>query len=244
LIGVIGISDARGDFFPMNSNDRIPSDPSPAKRTIVIGDVHGCFQELMTLLKAVEVRPSDDVICVGDLVRKGPDGAKVLRWAMETPNVRCVLGNHEARLVSHWLEGKEPSRNSPDGAMRRQLGVSYNAAMDFIRSWPLFIEEEGFLVVHAGLDPRGGPVRQQNPHDLLTIRIPEGMKVPWYDAYRGENLVVFGHWANEEPVIRPNAIGLDTGCVYGGRLSAVILPERQVISVPAVRIHQKYSSRQ
>ena len=94
------------------------------------------------------------------------------------------------------------------------------------------------MIVHAGLDPRVPMVRQQSPRDLLTIRVPEGMRVPWYEAYTGEKTVVFGHWARNEPLIHPKAIGLDTGCVYGGRLTALILPEQRLISVPAEKTYQ------
>ena len=203
------------------------------KRTIVIGDVHGCIDELEDLLETIGVTKNDSIISVGDLVRKGPDSAAVIRWAMKTPNLRCVLGNHELRLLVSWLEGDIPTRGSSDWDMYRQLGSSYNEAMEFIRTWPLWIDESDFLVVHAGLDPRITKIGDQSPHDLMTIRIPSESKKPWYDSYAGDQLVVFGHWSQAEPIIRPNAIGLDTGCVYGGKLTALILPERRLVSVSA-----------
>jgi len=210
---------------------------SVPERIIIIGDVHGCFGELQHLLEVAEVGEKDGIICVGDLVRKGPDSAEVLRWAMQTPNLRCVLGNHDARLLIKWFAGQKPDRGTMDWEMRRQLGDSYNAAMEYIRSWPLYIDLGDFLVVHAGLDPRIHDVRLQSPHDLMTIRIPEGMNTPWYESYHQEKLVIFGHWARNEPMIRPNVIGLDTGCVYGGRLTALILPERRIVSVAASRVY-------
>jgi Calcineurin-like phosphoesterase len=212
---------------------------SAAKRTVIVGDVHGCIDELRELLKVAEVGPEDRIISVGDLVRKGPDSASVLAWAMETPNLRCVLGNHEERLLSRWMAGMKPDKGSTDWETCKRLGDSYNQAMDFVRTWPLYLEEDGFLVVHAGLDPRIPSVRLQSPHDLMTIRIPDGMRQPWYESYAGDDLVVFGHWAGNEPVIRPKTIGLDTGCVYGGKLTALILPERRLVSVPARRAYQK-----
>jgi len=210
------------------------------KRTIIIGDVHGCMAELEELLGKTEATEKDDIILIGDFVRKGPDSASVLRWAMETPNVRCILGNHEVKLLNARFGGEEPDRDDTDWAMWRQLEGSYNEAMDFIRSLPLYIEENGFLAVHAGIDPRIHSIRRQSAHDLLTIRIPEGMDVPWYEAYTGESLIVFGHWARRDPVVRTNAIGIDTGCIYGGSLTALILPERRLISVPAAQEHQKH----
>jgi predicted phosphodiesterase len=208
-------------------------------RTIVIGDVHGCIVELHRLLEAVGLQSSDRIVCVGDLVRKGPESAAVLRWAMDTPNLRCVLGNHDARLLLRWMQAGRPERDGADWEIHRQLGDSYNDAMEFMRTWPLHLEAGGALVVHAGLDPRISSVRLQSPHDLMNIRVPEGLKVPWYEAYTGEDLVVFGHWARSEPLIRPNAIGLDTGCVYGGALTALILPDRRLVSVPAERVYRR-----
>ena len=210
------------------------------KRTIIIGDVHGCMAELEKLITKIGVTDHDDVILIGDFVRKGPDSAAVMQWAMGTPNVLCILGNHEVKLLNAWFHGVEPERDSPDWVMWRQLDGFYNDAMDFMRTRPLCIEGEGFQAVHAGIDPRIHSIKRQSPHDLLTIRIPRGMDVPWYDAYTGESLIVFGHWAQRSAVIRTNAIGLDTGCVYGGALTALILPERRLISVPAAKEYQKH----
>ena len=221
----------------------MPTPTAPrVRRTIVIGDIHGCIKELRSLLEAVVATEDDEIIAVGDLIRKGPDSASVLRWAMETPNLRCVMGNHEQRLLTRWLAGDKPVKGSSDWEMLSQMGDSYNEAMDFIRSWPLYLEGERFLVVHAGLDPRISEVRQQSPLDLMTIRVPDGMDVPWYEDYKKERLTVFGHWAKRDPMIRPNAIGLDTGCVYGGALTALILPERRLISVPAAQEYQKHAA--
>jgi serine/threonine protein phosphatase 1 len=197
--------------------------------------------ELQSLLSEVEATPSDDILAIGDLVRKGPESCAVLRWAMETPNVRCILGNHEVRLLTKWLEGEKPDKDSSDWHLWHELAGSYNSAMDFLRTRPLYVSGEGYLAVHAGIDPRIPSIQHQSPHDLLTIRVPCGMDVPWYEAYEGKELIVFGHWAREKPVVRANVIGLDTGCVYGGSLTALILPEKRLVSVPAKRSYVKTS---
>jgi len=209
------------------------------RRTIIIGDVHGCYCELTQLLEAIQVKSTDDIISVGDLISKGPDSRSVMNWAMETPNLRCVLGNHEARLLDRWMGGKIPEKHSSDDETRAQLGDSFEKSMKFISSWPLFVRGNDCLVVHAGLDPRIVNLEEQSREDLLTIRVPKGMSIPWYEAYLGQQLVVFGHWAKREPIIRSNAIGLDTACVYGGKLSALILPERRIISIQALREYQR-----
>jgi serine/threonine protein phosphatase 1 len=208
-----------------------------AQRTIILGDVHGCSQELKKLLKTAKITDQDAIISVGDLISKGPDSGAVMDWAMTTPNLRCVLGNHEESLLKKWISGVQPDEGSSTAETFRQLGCSVDSCMEFIASWPFYIQGDGFLVVHAGLDPRIDSIDRQSPRDLTTIRIPQGMSVPWYEAYAGNQLVVFGHWSKPEPVIRSNAIGLDTGCVYGGHLTALILPERRLISVPAERVY-------
>ena len=216
---------------------------SGEQRTVIIGDVHGCSVELAKLLGAAEITEKDNIICVGDLISKGPDSRSVMEWAMATPNLRCVLGNHEERLLERWISGEKPDAQSSAGETFRQLGDSLEESMNFIRSWPLYVEGDGFVVVHAGLDPRKPTLEKQSLRDLTTIRMPEGMDIPWYEAYTGERLVVFGHWSKPEPVIRPNAIGIDTGCVYGGHLTALILPEKRLVSVPAERSYFKVLSR-
>lgn len=204
-------------------------------RTIVLGDVHGCFEELLDLLKAVEFRPGDRLVSVGDLVSKGPDSRAVIEWAMKTPGLECVLGNHELRLRRHWRAGTRSTEKAHDAETYRQLGERYEDAMRFIDRWPLTVSGPGFLVVHAGFDPGEG-LQWQSASRLTGIRrLDDGR--PWYEAYRERELVVFGHWAKRRPVVRPNAVGLDTGCVYGGSLTALILPERLLLSVPARRAY-------
>jgi len=204
-------------------------------RTIVIGDVHGCWEELQDLLRAVKATSADRLISVGDLISKGPDSRSVIEWAMKTANLECVLGNHELRLRRHWRAGTRSSEKAHDAQTYRQLGGVYDAAMRWIDKLPLTISGPGFLVVHAGFDPGEG-LEWQSTEQLTNLRrLPDGR--PWYEAYRERTLAVFGHWAKRQPVARPNAIGLDTGCVYGGSLTALILPERILISVPARRVH-------
>lgn len=204
-------------------------------RTIVIGDIHGCFLELQDLLRAVKAEPSDRLISVGDLISKGPDSRGVIEWAMKTKHLECVLGNHELRLRRHWRAGTLSNEKAHDAETYRQLGDSYERAMRWIDKLPLTVSGHGFMVVHAGFDPAEGLEWQTAARLTDLRRLPDGR--PWYEAYRERTLAVFGHWAKRQPVVRPNAIGLDTGCVYGGSLTALILPERILISVPARRVY-------
>jgi Calcineurin-like phosphoesterase len=208
------------------------------RRAIVIGDVHGCLDELGDLLRAAGARPDDRLISVGDLVCKGPDSLGVLDWAMRTPNLEVVLGNHERRLLKHWRRGTRSDEKSYDADVYAQLGARYDECLRFVARWPLTVSGPGFTVVHAGFDPDESLERQTGAQ-LTTLRRLPGTGRPWYERYADERLIVFGHWARRRPVVRRNAIGLDTGCVYGVALTAVILPERRLVSVPARRAYRR-----
>jgi hypothetical protein len=109
--------------------------------------------------------------------------------------------------------------------------------MNFIASKFLYAELPEAIVVHAGLRPNI-PLNEQNPRDLTEIREVETDGRPWYEHYQDKKPVVFGHWVRREPLIRENVIGLDTGCVYGGKLSAYILPEARIATTSARKTYK------
>jgi len=208
------------------------------RRTIIIGDVHGCLDELKDLLAQVSASPEDRLICAGDLIGKGPDPRGVLEWAMAAKNLQCVQGNHEIRLLSYWKKLAAPDEKPFDLETFRRLGPDFDRYMRFIESWPLYVIGKDHVVVHAGFDPRHGPLEHQSPWQLANIRRIGENGTPWYELYQLRKLVVFGHWSRREPLIRENSICIDTGCVHGGFLSALILPERRIVSVPARKIYR------
>lgn len=212
-----------------------------SKRTIVFGDVHGCLDELTDLLRAARVTDDDLLVSVGDLISKGPDSRGVMDWARSRPNLRIVLGNHELRFLTAWRAGRKPAEKEYDAETVAQLGAKFDEDMAFLSGRPYFLDLPEALVVHGGFDPRlGGPERFA-PEVLANLRKLED-ETPWYERYSAEKPVVFGHWVHRAPIVRPNAIGLDTGCVFGGSLTAVILPERRLVSVAARKAYKQRSS--
>jgi hypothetical protein len=216
-------------------------------RTIVIGDVHGCADELDALLKECTHESGDDVVLVGDLVAKGPASREVLARVREE-GFRSVRGNHDAHVL-RWKAahdaGEAEPRLSPTHAQLAQGLDDRDWAL--LRSLPLYLRlpEHEALVVHAGLVPHV-PLERQQPVMLMNMRSlrPDGSgsKKPddgtlWGALWPGPELVLFGHHASAGLQVYPHAIGLDTGCVYGGKLSACILPERKIVSVPARRAY-------
>ena len=213
------------------------------QRTLFIGDVHGCVRELQDLLEACAHSESDRVVLVGDLVAKGPDSAGVVRLARER-RFLAVRGNHDA----HVLRARAHGGLRPDG---RRLKPEHQRVLDtlapedwaYLESLPLYLRlaELNVLAVHAGLVP-GVPLEQQDPHLLVNLRsiTKEGTPskridngVPWASLWKGPETVLFGHDAMRGLQRHPYAMGLDSGCVYGGRLNAWILPEGRLVSVPA-----------
>jgi hypothetical protein len=210
-----------------------------AARTFVVGDVHGCLGELEALLATLAPAPGDRVVFVGDLVGKGPDSLGVLRLARRI-GARSVLGNHDAAL----LQTRDAASGAPAGmrALAAQLREDDWAWLEALPRW-IELPEHQALVVHAGLVP-GVPLERQDPQHLLTMRsiCPDGRAspriedgVPWASVWVGPPHVYFGHDAVRGLQQHPHATGLDTGCVYGGRLTACVLPDRALVSVPAAR---------
>ncbi len=216
-------------------------------RTLIVGDVHGCSEELQDLLQACRYQASDNLIFVGDLVAKGPNSKEVVSRA-QVLGARTVLGNHDVKVLAirRALDQHQPVPPASPSQLTaaKQLSpedVAWLAAQPFY----VVIPEHNTWVVHGGLVP-GRPLDEQEPVHLTTMRslLPDGRPskyvhegVPWGSLWPGPELVVFGHDAIRGLQRHPFAIGLDTGCVYGGELTALILPEREIISVPARRVY-------
>jgi hypothetical protein len=226
-------------------------------RSIFIGDVHGCVRELGALLELIAPTRDDRVFFVGDLVARGPDTPGVIRLFRET-RARGVLGNHEARLLEvrrARLSGEAGPRLGPSHeALLRELN---DADWALLGALPLYldVEEHRVRVVHAGVVP-GRALREHDAWTLTHIRsIGEDGKPSqqpgtesWAATYRGEPHVVFGHDARRGLQLHASATGLDTACVYGGSLTALVVPDGQTLPFPqarreflvSVRAHARY----
>lgn len=213
-------------------------------RTLIVGDLHGCLDELLALLGQVDFAPGEDrLIAVGDLVGKGPAGAEVVRFFREGGH-RAVRGNHDDRLLLHY-----------HGTSKRPLAPTHQRDADRLseEDWrwldatpmTLALPEHSVIVVHGGIVP-GVPLADQRACDLMNLRsiradgspstrVDDGE--PWAKHWPGPELVVFGHDAVRGLQRWPHAIGLDTGCVYGGALSMLVLPDRRIVSTPAKKAY-------
>lgn len=207
-------------------------------RTIVIGDIHGCFDELSDLLALVKLQSDDRVVAVGDLITKGPKNREVLDLFIDDPRFSSVIGNHDRKLRQK-LRG-EPVRLTKEQLLTlEELEKNHDRYASLLRLLPYMIDLGSHLVVHAGIRP-GVPLEEQMASDLTEIRTmgadpTKRRGVAWFDIYRGPKTILFGHWPKKKPQQRPYAIGLDTGCVYGKRLTGYVIETGEFVTVPARR---------
>jgi hypothetical protein len=226
-------------------------------RSIFIGDVHSCAAELAELLSAVAVSEHDSVYFVGDLLTRGPDAAGVLKL-FRAVRARSAIGNHEQRLLAARHARQRGETGPKLGASHAEVATQLSDEdWAILESFPLWIDvpEHGVRVVHAGIVP-GVPFEEQDPWLLTHLRAVDADGKPsekwgtlWGSLYRGSPHIVFGHNARQRPQIHPDATGLDTGCVYGGALTALVLPggaappppDSRLDALVSVRARRAYS---
>jgi protein phosphatase len=235
----------------------------------IIGDVHGCFDELHELLKKLgyEVNYTDGavprfhvqhpqgrkVIFLGDLVDRGPNSTGVLHLAMEmvaSGAALCVPGNHDVKLLrklkgkdvqlTHGLAGTLQQFEEEPAEFREKVATFLDNLVSH------YVLDDGRLVVaHAGLKEsmqgRGsGAVRDFALYGETTGETDEfglPIRYNWAAEYRGKAMVVYGHTPVPEPDWLNRTINIDTGCAFGGRITALRYPEKELVSVPAAHTY-------
>ena len=212
------------------------------RQTLVVGDLHGCLDELEQLLTRVgfEESSGDRLISVGDLVHKGPHPGATLRRFIDR-GYQAVLGNHDAHML-RALRGDAARYPELDETIA-DSGLPEALLREWLEALPLWLEEPGLLVVHAGLDPRFEHPRQMNPDLLMNIRgwLPQGGRPgswqdePWFrfwaDHKLPDSVIVFGHWARLGALREGRFRALDSGCCYGGSLTGYLVEEDELVAV-------------
>lgn len=245
-------SDRRGDAGPFD----------------IIGDVHGCYDELCELLAALGyaedtregMRHPDGrrALFLGDLVDRGPkvvETVTLARRMVEVGQALCVPGNHDDKL-RRYLAGRpvrisyglEDSIAQIEAIPPAERTAWVRGTRDFFERLPShYVLDGGALVVaHAGMKECYQGVASSRVRsfalygDTTGERDEYGLPVrgDWAADYRGKAAVIYGHTPVSEPVWVNNTLNIDTGCVFGGRLTALRWPERVVVSVPA---HRRYA---
>jgi serine/threonine protein phosphatase 1 len=206
-----------------NAMNLLVASDALAARLLAIGDLHGSRRPLARLLEQVAPTADDQLVFLGDYIDRGPDSAGLIDDLLELrtrfPRTVFLRGNHEQMLLD-VLDGSNPVTFLFNGGGKTI--ASYRARstwpppaehVAFFEQLPAVCVTDRFIFAHAGLRP-GFPVQEQLPDDLLWIRHE------FLDSdFDWGKTVVFGHTPREEPLLTENRIGLDTGCVYGGRLT-------------------------
>lgn len=234
------------------------------KRRVFVGDIQGCRVELEELLRKLAFDPArDELHPCGDFVNRGPDSAGVLRLCREL-GAGGVLGNHDVHALrvarGEKARGKRDTLDDLFAAPDRDALLAWLAERPFVRAW------DDVVLVHAALAPEwNDPVATLSALDpyrenaqlafAVSARycdasgarpasdwpVPSAPFRPWWEFWQeraGETrTVVFGHWARAGLVVSPRVRGLDTGCVWGGKLTAWVAETDELVQVDARRVY-------
>ena len=202
------------------------------KRTLYIGDVHGCADELEKILDAFGfVRGNDTLYQTGDIINKGPDMMRAMKIVKDC-GILTVRGNHEEHLI-RMMESPEETWTEKQRKRFKALSLEeWTEIRDTVKQWPLWRETPHALLVHAGLEPGKKRIEDMSPEVLLSIRYWNDK--PWFKLVKWPKLVIFGHWAKMGFVKEPGFLGLDSGCVYGKSLTAWCPEEDKFYEVQAL----------
>jgi serine/threonine protein phosphatase 1 len=210
------------------------------ERILAIGDIHGCLDKLISLMEIIDMDPSrDTLVFIGDYIDRGPQSKEVVEYLIDlaTRHSRVIFlkGNHE-QMLEMYLSGTDRLSFLANGG-HATLGSyardsSTNEAnpipsrhLEFFDNLRLYYETEQYFFVHAGLRPRK-PFEEQDEWDMLWIR-DEFI----YSDFHFEKRVIFGHTPFQKPLVLDNKIGIDTGAVYGNKLTCIELPAMKFYSV-------------
>jgi diadenosine tetraphosphatase ApaH/serine/threonine PP2A family protein phosphatase len=237
------------------------------ERTLVIGDVHGCLDELRDLLKAASfAQGSDRLVFVGDLMDRGPEPAACVRFAREL-GAECVKSNHDEkfpRFRKHEVNKAATGKKNPmhlSAAPKAQYALLSDDDIAWVVGLPRVLHiAPNMVVVHAGLEPAFSVAEQSDA--VIRVRYVDDageMKgysegsleqpantVLWAERWKGPESVIYGHAVHSLTEPRVDRFeggacyGIDTGCVFGGSLCAMLIIEGEEPEFVLVKAKQCY----
>lgn len=205
-------------------------------RIYAIGDIHGCATQMEALIARLDIDARHDrLVFIGDYIDRGPDSKEVIDRILDLmqkiDHVICLLGNHEQMFLDFYLEHRELELFLGNGGYSTLLSYGFQRSrqdpsfqvperhLHFYQSLSPYYETADYIFVHAGLRP-GIPLPEQDLDDLIWSRF-EFIR----STHDFGKRVVFGHTPFSVPLVEPNKIGIDTGAVYGGPLTCLVLPD-------------------
>lgn len=229
---------------------------SKFEEIFVIGDVHGCFDELMVMLKRISNHDKILKLFVGDLVNKGPKNSEVINFMINHTN-EClsVRGNHDEVVISEWVtNSKNPGSLRPKNKWIESITkdqIDYLINMPYTISLPAI---NNSIIVHAGLIPnqsidtidKNALVSMRNLVEIKSNQFEWKSKpsegIAWIEKWLGPQFVYFGHDAKRKLQKGQFAIGLDTGCVYGNQLTGIFIHGNRKGQFVSIDAKEKYQS--
>jgi serine/threonine protein phosphatase 1 len=213
-----------------------------SRKIFAVGDIHGCYDKLVAMMNTLPWRKDegDLLLFIGDYIDRGPKSREVVDYLVRLRQAGgdfvFLKGNHEKMLLDYYIQqkdqmlyvangGAETIASYVEGGIGRKAFVLPEDHLEFFLSLTLYHETSDYIFVHAGLRD-GVPLTEQSEEDLLWIR-----EEFIYSAYDWNKRVIFGHTALEIPFVTPGKIGIDTGAVYGNKLTAVELPRMKFYQV-------------
>lgn len=203
------------------------------ERIFAVGDIHGCLDKLISLMGVIDIDPEKDMLLfIGDYIDRGTQSKEVVDYLIDLARrqhrVIFLKGNHE-HMLQKYLSGVDRFHFLANGGQttldsylkdRSRPGSSLipSAHLDFFDNLRLYYEADQYIFVHAGLKANIS-LQKQNEWDMLWIRD----EFICSDFDFGKR-VIFGHTPFREPLVLDNKIGIDTGAVYGNKLTCVELP--------------------
>lgn len=210
-------------------------------RQLIVGDIHGCFDEFQELLDKAALAGDDEIIAIGDLIDRGPNSPSVLNFFRTTPTARSIMGNHERKHARSFRGEIEPAASQV--ITRHQIGPSdYAAAVEYMDSLPRYLRLERAILVHGFWEPGVALADQKETVIVGTLSGEQFLRDrgvwPWYEHYDADLPLIVGHrdysgGQKRASDYKDRVYGLDSRCVYGGALSALLLPDFKLISVPS-----------
>jgi Calcineurin-like phosphoesterase/AAA domain len=203
-------------------------DELSGKRYLIVGDIHGCYDELLGILDEREFDLQDDVlITVGDLVDRGPDSKAVIEFCTSLPHFYSTCGNHDERLVKYLFGDKVKMDYGIDETIASYGGTVPKDLIPFIKGMPFILKIPAGYIVHAGFDPLL-PIERQSKRDCLYMRYYGGEGYfdkdggeYWFKSWPKDSpKIFFGHEPNPKGYIPDNIVPLDGGCCFGEYLKA------------------------
>lgn len=207
------------------------------KRTFVIGDIHGCFEEFQQLLKLVEIQPEDELVSVGDIVDRGPGSQTLYEFFRDRPNAKVLMGNHERKHARGVLSYSQE-------IVKVQMGDDYGEFVEWCKNLPYYYETPGAIIVHAFFE-NGKELAEQKEEVLSGTTSGSkyltklyGEERYWQDLYANRKPIIYGHHVvGDRPKIYNNTYGIDTGACHAGYLSAIELPTFTIHQVKVQKDH-------